>query len=352
MQVTVILPSFNPDEQLISVVEGLLSAGLTDIVVVNDGSAADHAVHFQALTRFSGVTVLSHPVNLGKGQALKTGFAYVLEHRPDSVGVVTADGDGQHRPQDVRAVAEALQADPGRVYLGVRDFDRPQVPGRSRFGNKVSCATMNLLYGLRLRDTQTGLRGLPRETLDQFIAVSGSRFEYETNMLLELRQQRIPYAEIPIETVYTPRNESSHFRPVRDSLRIYWLLLRRFIRFAGCSLLCFGLDILLFTVFGQVLFKGLNMAAQVFAATALARLFSSLCNFLINRRAVFRSSRPLKAALWRYYLLCAGQVVCSALLVFLLDIALPIPRTVIKCVVDTSLFLVSYRIQQRLVFCR
>lgn len=89
-------------------------------------------------------------------------------------------------------------------------------------------------------------------------------------MLLEFRQKKLPYTELPIETVYIEDNQTSHFRPVRDSVRIYWLIVRHFLRFAGCSLLCFGLDLLLFALLSRYVFGSLPQAGQIFAATAAA----------------------------------------------------------------------------------
>lgn len=107
--VTVVLPSLNPDEKLQKTVASLLAAGFTDLVLVNDGSREDTLRFFPKEDEH--ITVLRHEVNRGKGAALKTAFRYVLEHRPDSPGVVTADGDGQHRAEDVRRCAEAMIAD-------------------------------------------------------------------------------------------------------------------------------------------------------------------------------------------------------------------------------------------------
>ncbi len=348
--ITVIIPSLNPDDKLLRVVRGLLDTGFTDILLVNDGSDAAHAAPFAEAAALPGITVLHHEVNRGKGRALKTAFAWVLEQRPSCRGVVTVDGDGQHAVADIRELACALQADNSRVYLGVRDFDDPQVPARSRFGNKTTSLVFRLLCGLHIQDTQTGLRGIPRQYLPSFLQVAGERFEYETNMLLAFREQDIPFAQIAIETVYINENETSHFRPVRDSVRIYRLILSHFLRFAGSGLLSFLVDILLFWAFGRFVFEGLGDESRILGATVLARVLSSLLNFAVNRTAVFHSSRPLLSTLWRYYTLCAVQMLASAGLVTCLYWLLPLPDTLIKCVVDGLLFLISFRIQQRFVF--
>jgi len=349
MNVTVIIPSLDPDEKLSGVVHGLTAIGFEDILLVDDGSDAAHQAPFAELEQLPQVTVLHHPVNYGKGRALKTAFAYVLEQRPACRGVITVDGDGQHGAQDILRITRALLEEQETVFLGARDFDDPKVPGRSRFGNKASRFTMRLLCGMKLQDTQTGLRGIPVSLLPAFLEVEGDRFEYETNMLLEIRRQRIAYKELIIDTIYINENETSHFRPLRDGWRVYSLLLGYFLRFVCSSLLCAVADVLLFTLFLHTLFARSSPDAAVLWATVLARVLSSILNFAINRRVVFRSERSVASTLWRYYALCVCQMLASALLVMALNV-LPIAEPLIKCVVDGVLFLVSYRIQRRFVF--
>ena len=350
MQATVVIPSLNPDEKLERVVEGLIEAGFSRIVLVNDGSDSTHTAPFERLAERPEVTVLQHAENKGKGRALKTAFAHVLAGQPDCSGVVTVDGDGQHTAEDVRRLAQSMEESEDVVWLGARDFSAPQVPFRSRFGNVASCLTMRYLCGMRLQDTQTGLRAIPTCYLPQFLSVTGERFEYETNMLLEIQRQGIPYAEQIINTIYIEDNKTSHFRPVQDSLRVYSLLLRHFIRFGCCGLLCFLVDILLFTGLLHVAFTALSDNQAIWWATVVARVLSSLLNFALNRRVVFASHRSLGGTLWRYYALCVVQMSLSAGLVMLLNGCLLLPESLAKCLVDGLLFFVSFRVQQCWVF--
>ena len=123
--ITVILPSLDPDEKLPAVIEGLLEVGFRDILLVNDGSKPENLHYFtDAAAAHPEVTLLHHAVNRGKGAALKTAINYFLIHRPAGAGVVTVDGDGQHHKLDILACAEAMMEN-GEVTLGVRDFDHP-----------------------------------------------------------------------------------------------------------------------------------------------------------------------------------------------------------------------------------
>ncbi len=233
MNVTVIVPSLDPDEKLIAVVDGLIADGFNDILLVNDGSHEDHLWPFRQAAEHPEVTVLTHEVNKGKGRALKTAFAWCLENRPDIDGVVTVDGDNQHRPRDVRRCAQAMIDDPDRVWLGVRDFSLEHVPARSRFGNTLTRGIMKLACGVSVTDTQTGLRAIAAKNLPLMLRIEGERYEYETQMLLSLRSAKVGIGEVVIETVYIDENESSHFNPLKDSWKIYRIIFRHMFRRKG-----------------------------------------------------------------------------------------------------------------------
>ena len=170
--------------------------------------------------------MLHHGVNRGKGRALKTAFDHVRRELPELEGVITIDGDGQHLLPDIVACAERMLAEGDKVVLGCRDFDAPGVPPRSVAGNKTTNRLFKLFYGITISDTQTGLRAIPRRFLDRFCEMEGERFEYETNMLLQMKKQHIVFVEQPIATVYDPEDYSSHYNAFKDSWRILKIMLR------------------------------------------------------------------------------------------------------------------------------
>lgn len=220
----VLIPAWQPRAVLLSLVEDLSQRGFGKLLLIDDGSTAGCEAVFAAAASLPGVEVLRHPVNLGKGRALKTGFEHLLMADHGIRGVITADADGQHTPGDIAKVARALLRDELRTVLGSRSFEQ-EVPWRSRLGNSFTRRVFNLLLDVRLADTQTGLRGLPRTLLPELLALRGERYEYEMTVLAYLcRTGRTPL-EVPIATVYLNNNRGSHFRPVWDSVRIYFVLL-------------------------------------------------------------------------------------------------------------------------------
>ena len=194
-RVSVIIPAYKPDEKLIATLNGLVGTGFTDILVVDDGSGEDFAPIFEQVKKISQCTLLRHPVNRGKGAALKTAMTYFMDNRPDQVGVVTADADGQHLPGDIAAVSQAMLAG-GNIVLGVRDFSSPNVPPRSKTGNKITIAVFRLFFGMKISDTQTGLRAFPRSVLPELISVDGDRYEFETHMLFHMNRRKMPFDEV------------------------------------------------------------------------------------------------------------------------------------------------------------
>lgn len=222
--VAALIPAWEPPSGLVSLTRELLGHGCGAIIVVDDGSGAERQAIFREIAQASQVTVLRHPRNAGKGSALKTGFRHLLAHHPNCAGVVTADADGQHTSADIARVALAL-ADSGRFVLGTRGLQQ-NVPLRSKLGNTLTRCAFRWLTRTCVSDTQTGLRGFPMPIVAELTGLPGDRYEYEMTVLAYLCQSMRPPLEVPISTVYLDGNRSSHFDPVRDSMRIYSVLLR------------------------------------------------------------------------------------------------------------------------------
>ena len=347
MNVCALIPSYDPDERLVSTVKDLQSAGFRHIIVVDDGSRPDCQPYFDALKPLACL-VVHLPQNSGKGEALKMGFLTFLTQGWADAGVVTVDGDGQHSGQDALRCARALLRHPHALILGGRDFSGSQVPARSRRGNRAMAALLNRLCGIPLRDTQTGLRGIGAAFLPQLVALPGDRYEYETRMLLAAGRCGVSIREISIRTVYLEGNKRSHFRPIRDSAAIYGQIFR----FLLSSLMGFGVDLLGFALLNALLERmGVSAEIRLLAATAAARAVSSLCNYAANRSLVFQSVHSHSRTLPRYYLLCVVQAAASYCGTYLLYRYLLLPEVWAKVVVDTLLFFARFQIQRRWIFC-
>ncbi len=331
----VLIPAYKPDERLIELTRELIGEGLR-VMLVDDGGKQPFAHIFDAC-RELGAVVAVHAVNQGKGRALKTGINACLNTWPDITGIVTADADGQHTPKDILRLIDALEQHPGTLVLGSREFTG-DVPFKSRWGNKITRFVYALASGVHVSDTQTGLRALPRESLEQMITIDGEKYEYEMNVLLKLRDMHLGVTEVPIETIYIDDNAGSHFNPVRDALRIYMVIFK----YLFSSITSFAVDYLLYWACLLLKFPPL-------VSYALARIVSSQVNYNLNKHTVF-SGRGGRYSMVKYYALAVVQGVIGAGLVQWLPGVIPIPAAVIKIPVDIALFCISYFIQRDFVF--
>lgn len=348
--IVIIIPSYKPDNKLIDVVNGVLAKGFCDVVIVNDGSGEEYDHIFSKATAPKECTLLSHDVNRGKGCAMKTAYEYCIQHRPNAIGVITVDGDNQHHPDDIATCAMLVVKHNDHVILGARDFHNPQVPARSLMGNQITRMVFRVVCGIKLKDTQTGLRAFPYSMLPFMASISGERYEYETNVLLEMKANDIPFIETTIRTIYIEENRSSHFNAVRDSFRIYKIILKFVAGSAMSSVIDLGLFYLI-TLLLNHLVPG--WIWSIFSATCIARICSSVFNYNFNRRRVFKDGN--KHSLFRYYALCICQLIASATLVYLLNLLIPggsLVTTILKFFVDIILFFISYQIQRDWVFRR
>ena len=350
----ILIPSLEPDDRLPAYLEKLKEKGFRQIVVVDDGSSEKTQHLFDQMAQMEGVNVLHHDVNHGKGVALKTGYAWIKANLPHVSGVITADADGQHTVEDCWRLAEALGEGKRALYLGSRDFNLPNIPPRSRFGNKVTSTVFWALYGQYLQDTQTGLRAFRAEELQFMMDVPGERYEYEMNVLIACARASIPMLPLTIETVYENDNEGSHFHPVRDSIRIYKVILGNFVKFMAASLCSFLIDQGVFALMEHVILAavGWNLHVIQGVSTIVARLISAPCNFLMNRSFVFKFKQNTAVTAMKYAALCVVIMLLSWLGVALLSL-LGMPRALdnlSKLIIDTVLYFLSYRVQNKWIF--
>ena len=292
----IIIPAYEPDKRLIQVVQDItIKLPKARIIVVNDGSGPGYNDYYDE-TAFIGATVLTHPVNKGKGAALKTAFAHIQEEvvsqHLSAQPIVTVDSDGQHLIKDIVRVAKAIEENPSHLVLGARAFVG-KVPARSRFGNKVTAGLFRLVTGQKVTDTQT---------------------------------------------VYLEVNKSSHFRPIRDSIRIY----SPFLKFSGTAVLVSVID-------ATALFVLFALTKNLLLSVVLARVISASSQCLLNTNVVFNPTSSLFRSSVRYFMLVLVLLACNYFLLSSL-VAIGLGLVLAKLVTETLLFLVSYRVQHNVVF--
>lgn len=352
--IAVVLPSLDPDKKFAGVVSGLIDEGFEHIVIVDDGSDANHQEPFRYAASFPQCHIIVHEVNKGKGRALKDAFSYIHENLPDIKGAVTIDGDGQHLTKDIVKCCEVMLEKKDVVILGSRDFDQAGVPTRSVAGNKFTAKMFKILFGIDINDTQTGLRAIPAQYLEAFSQFTGERFEYETNMLLQMKQLGIEFFEQSIETVYDPEDYSSHYNAFRDSLKVGKVMLAYLVsglpfRYVISSLISVLIDNGFFW-FASALFG----VSKQLIVQPVCTLLSSLFNFNLNKFWVFKSKKEYFKEFLQYYCVFIPRTAVSVFLTHYaltgLSVSAPSLATLIKLIVDLALFIACYFIQKVWVF--
>lgn len=336
--IAVLIPAYNPGASFPVVVGALRAVANGPLVVVDDGSSGEHRQYIQEVAAMAGVTILVHVINMGKGAALKTGLNHLFSAFPECAGVVTVDADGQHRVEDVVAVCRVFHDNPRALLLGTRAFSG-EVPLRSRFGNALTRCAIKLFFRLDISDTQTGLRVVPRELIPRLLTIPANRYEFEMEMLLSARKSGVAVRQHPIATVYFDNNRGSHFNPLVDSFKIYFVLLR----FMMSSLLTAGVDI---TVFMAIF----NAVPNVLMATFLARSAALLVNFGLNKTFVFHSKKRTSLVLAQFVALVAVFGLVSASLIQFLRATLGINIIVAKVLAELALYLANFAIQRDFIF--
>lgn len=351
-KVPIIIPSYEPDAKLVNLCKDLIDFGLEDIIVVNDGSGQDYTEIFTTIEDSYKVVVLNHAVNRGKGRALKTALEYIIQERKDEdiIGFITADSDGQHTPKDIKLCIDHLHENPDSFILGIRDFDDKKVPLRSKLGNKITRLIFNFVSGLNIKDTQTGLRAIPKNLFRKALDIEGERFEYEMNMLLAL-DRFDSIMELPIDTVYESKtNHKSHFKTVSDSIKVYRNLLKDFVRYIMSSLSSTVLDFTIFYIMIRLLKSKLPFS-YILISTIIARVISGVFNYYLNHKYVFSSDIRKRVTFTKYFLLAVFDMVASGILVTIIyNNILALPEVFVKVLVDFGMFFVGYYIQKKYIF--
>lgn len=274
---TVLIPAYEPDSQLIPLTMRLQEAGFT-VVVVDDGSGKAYEDIFSQVRPFAHI--VTHKKNRGKGAALKTGMLYIQKQLPQSEHFITCDADGQHRVEDVIRVQQRLHQGHNFV-LTIRSLDK-DIPLRSKVGNLMSRVVYTLLTKRYLSDNQSGLRGFSCSYIPWLVKIPKDNYDYEMNVLYYAAKKAIPISTVNIDAIYINNNASSHFHPIKDTVRIY----------QGLFGLAIGQFIGLASALVMIMISSLVFGYQyVLITVPLAGLVSYGINILVNRLFVFRKVR-------------------------------------------------------------
>ncbi len=339
MNATIIIPAYNPETNLQKIVDRVWDLG-NQIIVVDDGSDKTKVDLFHRLSEKA--IVIHHEKNKGKGAAIKTALNYIKENLWDCNVVGVMDADGQHLPEDMEKLVMKAYHRENALVLGVRNIGK-DMPLKSRLGNQITKFVFQSLSGIKVSDTQTGLRAFSTKLLDKLLQIKGARYEYETNVLFYCAKTEVPIIEVPIKTIYHDKeNSCSHFHAIRDSFRIY----RDILKFSLSSFSSFLLDYVLFCILTLLFPAG---AMGVLVANILARLVSGGYNYIMNCKFVFRSGAKAKTAL-QYVILAAGILFLNSIFLQVYAGVFHIAVYAAKILTEVSLFFISFLVQKKAIF--
>ena len=333
-----LIPSYEPDNNLLDVVTNCLSSGF-EVVVVNDGSNPSFDEVFNKLP--SDVHYLSYETNQGKGHALKHGFSYIKDNFDSNSIVVTLDSDGQHRVSDAIKICDVCE-EVGGIVLGSRYFGKG-TPRKSRFGNFMARTSFLISTHHKIYDTQTGLRAFDYSLLERLIGIQGERYEYEMNVLLDAVRNNIPLKEETIETIYINNNAGTHYNSFKDTFRI----IKEVVKFSLSSLIGFLVDYVAFTLLTLI---PCTWGYWTLACNVIARVISASVNFTINYKLVFKSKDNLWKAIIKYALLAIFILACNTALLWLLTDKAGMNKYLAKVIVEITMFITSWLVQRLFVF--
>lgn len=330
-----LIPAYKPTAILPELIGNLKEYGFS-VVLVDDGSGADYEKIFSGCNCCA--KVLHHSQNLGKGCALKAGLSYIINHCTADTVIVTVDADGQHRVEDALAICHIAERHPDALVLGSRKL-KENVPLRSQFGNMVTRFVYRISTGLKVHDTQTGLRAFCMSLIPVLLDIPGERYEYEMNVLLRFARDKTQILEHEIETIYIDNNAQSHFDTVKDSVRIY----KEILKFSASSFIGFFMDYAAYSVL-MILTKNLRIS------NITARVISASVNFTLNRKFVFKSKDKFWRAAVKYFLLAAGILFGNTLVLEFLVNTCGVHQMLAKIVTELVFFTLSWLIQKLIVF--
>ncbi|MBR7121646.1 MAG: bifunctional glycosyltransferase family 2/GtrA family protein [Lentisphaeria bacterium] len=349
MSTAVLIPAYNPDGKLLTLLSELISGGFDNIVVVDDGSKAECQALFDEVAAMEKVVLHRHPVNMGKGAALKSGLICILNNFPECRMVITADADGQHTPQDICRLSSAAGSAPEKLWLGVRAFDK-DVPLRSLIGNRLTAFFMRILLGMKISDTQTGLRAIPRSFIRELLQIPYNRYEFELEMLLACKRSGRETAELTISTVYIDNNSSSHFNPLKDSFKIYIVLFRYIL----VSLLTAVVDYLVYVpaLFLCGTFLPYSEAVTTAAAVSIGRIAGAAVQYTLVRKVVFYSRASVISTLPKFIFLVICSGCASYLVMHAINSSVHWNFYFAKLAAELIIYLANFLIQRDFIFQR
>ncbi len=326
-----LIPAYKPLKLLPDLVCKLSENGIK-VVIVNDGSGDEFNDIFEKCSQYADICV--HKINMGKGAALKTGLGYIYDRYGEESVIVTVDADGQHAIKDALAILSTAEVNPHTLVFGSRKFTG-KVPFRSRIGNELTEIAYDVFSGVKMCDTQTGLRAFTGDLIPDLLNISGQRYEYEINMLFGFTKKRIKIIEHEIETIYLNDNSSSHFHPIRDTLRLHWQIFKA----SSYSHISIAVEYILFALIWLI-------SDKLIIANAVSKSVSALLRFILNRKFGFAPQKNALRSAIKYVFISLGIIVLNTTILYIVITFCSVPPLLSKLIIILFGYIISWIVKK------
>lgn len=341
-EILIIIPSYNPPENLFEGLLNKLKDGFKNVLIINDGSNAKYNNFFKNAENKYKYKVLKNDNNLGKGSAIKKGYNYALENYPNVKVYVVIDCDNQHDIDDMIKCCQKSIKNPNSLVIGARNFDLENVPFRNKCGNILTRNVFKWLFNYHLNDVQTGLRAISPQVAKKLVTVVGNRYNYELNCLIYCCENGIPIYEVPIKTIYIGSNKYSHFNPIKDSIIIY----KEFVNYYFKFIIPYIVSLIIFLV----IFYCWDSTNDLFAicfTNAISGFILMILHFLFNYKNIYKHGRVGDNII--YILRKVLKIIIAGILIYILYNILNINLLFSKLIIDSILTFIMWSLFQKLM---
>lgn len=221
MKVCVLLPAYNEEKRIGELIEQIKTYGL-DVIVIDDGSSDNTA----EICRQAQAIVISHQQNKGKGQALRTGFKFILDNDYDAA--VIMDSDGQHLPEEINIFIVHAKNSGADIIIGNRMLDPQGMPLLRILTNRFTSLLISFIAKIKIPDSQCGFRLIRRSVFEK-LKLSTDKYDTESEILIQAARQGCKIESVPVKSIYD--HNRSLINPISDTVRFFNLILKSF--FAG-----------------------------------------------------------------------------------------------------------------------
>lgn len=325
-EMVILMPVYNPNERIINYVKKLKENNY-QVVLINDGSKSEYHSLFEKMVH--DCKIISYPLFKGKGYAIKKGIHYIKEHLQDKKGIIILENE-----------YDLMYINHIRTVINKNSQKMCVVHHK---GKRFLTKLFSMIYNKEFIDVDSELFGFSMNYLDQMMAVDENC--YEVQSLIQSVQNNQEIEEIQLE------NKQQPFHLKNKTIQVLYVIFLHLIRFVSSSIISSVIDVLLAWILLDVLKIWMtNDFWRIALSSLIARVLSTIVNYVINKKYVFKGKASSKQTAIRFLILTIIITILSTLFVYVASSLHIMSEKLAKPVGDLLLFLLSYSAQTKWVF--